>query len=265
MEDSRRQFLKKLGVVSLFGVGAGGAMTGVLQELVPVKAQEIDAHRPPKQKIRYGMLVKMGKCVEGCNDCMDACHEEHNVPTFDNPKDELKWVWKESYEHVFPDSNQQFVPERIAEKPVFTVCNHCANPPCVPVCPVKATYKREDGIVDMDFHRCIGCRFCMAACPYGSRSFNWRNPREGIASLNYNYPTREQGVVEKCNFCVERVTRGQQPRCVETCKEKALVFGNLYDTESEVRQELRKHHTMVRKPQLGTEPSVFYSFEEGDD
>ena len=105
----------------------------------------------------------------------------------------------------------------------------------------------------------------MAACPYGSRSFNWRDPRPGIDELNYAYPTREHGVVEKCNFCVERVTEGLEPRCVETCPQKALVFGNLYDPDSDVRKEIRTHHTMVRKAELGADPSVFYTFEASDD
>jgi len=137
-------------------------------------------------------------------------------------------------------------------------CNHCDNPPCVRVCPVQATWKRQDGIVMMDWHRCIGCRYCVAACPYGSRSFNWFDPRPYIAELNPDFPTRTKGVVEKCNFCEERLAKGQPPACVEACKEKAFVFGNLADPQSEVRQLLESRYTLRRKPELGTQPDVFY-------
>ncbi len=96
--------------------------------------------------------------------------------------------------------------------PVF--CNHCENPPCVRVCPTKATFQRADGIVMMDYHRCIGCRLCMAACPYGARSMNYRDPRPFIAKINPDFPTRTKGVVEKCNFCEERLAKGMLPACV---------------------------------------------------
>ncbi|MBI5748315.1 MAG: 4Fe-4S dicluster domain-containing protein, partial [Nitrospinae bacterium] len=127
------------------------------------------------------------------------------------------------------------------------------------VCPTKATFKRADGIVQMDYHRCIGCRFCMAACPYGSRSFNWRDPRPFIKEKNTEYPTRAKGVVEKCNFCEERLAKGLMPACVEACKDnKALIFGDLNDTDSEVRKVLESSYTIRRKLELGTQPGVYY-------
>ena len=110
----------------------------------------------------------------------------------------------------------------------------------------------------MDYHRCIGCRYCMAACPYGSRSFNWVDPRPYIETVNPQYPTRTKGVVEKCNFCAERLADGQLPACVEACPEKALIFGDLHDENSPVRQALRSRYAVQRKPELGTGPSVFY-------
>jgi molybdopterin-containing oxidoreductase family iron-sulfur binding subunit len=142
--------------------------------------------------------------------------------------------------------------------PVLVFCNHCDNPPCVRVCPTKATWKREDGIVMMDWHRCIGCRYCVAGCPYGSRSFNWVEPRPHIKSLNPEFPTRTKGVVEKCTFCEERLAKGQGPACVSACREKAMVFGNLNDPASEVRELLRVRYSIRRKPQLGTQPEVYY-------
>lgn len=120
----------------------------------------------------------------------------------------------------------------------------------------------------MDMHRCIGCRFCMAACPFGARSFNWGDPRKYIKEEEQNpeYPTRAQGVVEKCQFCAERLAKGQLPACVEAArevcekkgKEPALVFGDLDDPNSEIRQVLRSHYSIRRKPELGTHPNVYY-------
>jgi molybdopterin-containing oxidoreductase family iron-sulfur binding subunit len=109
----------------------------------------------------------------------------------------------------------------------------------------------------MDYHRCIGCRFCMAGCPYGVRSFNWRDPRKFIKKINPDFPTRERGVVEKCNFCAERLAADKQPACVEASN-GAMVFGNLNDPKSEVRRALAGNTTIQRKPELGTNPSLFY-------
>jgi molybdopterin-containing oxidoreductase family iron-sulfur binding subunit len=111
----------------------------------------------------------------------------------------------------------------------------------------------------MDFHRCIGCRYCMAGCPFGARSFNFRDPRPYIKTeLNPTFPTRDRGVVEKCNFCEERLGAGKMPACVEACKCKALSFGDLEDPGSEVRKALGSQYSIRRKPELGTEPGVYY-------
>jgi molybdopterin-containing oxidoreductase family iron-sulfur binding subunit len=127
------------------------------------------------------------------------------------------------------------------------------------VCPTRATWKRDDGIVMMDYHRCIGCRYCMGACPYGSRSFNWDDPRRHMGGvLSSDYPTRTKGVVEKCTFCEERLAKRQRPLCVEACPEGALVFGDLADSTSQVRELLRARHSIRRKPELGTQPAVYY-------
>ena len=136
------------------------------------------------------------------------------------------------------------------------VCMRCGE--CVRVCPTQATFKRADGIVMMDYHRCIGCRFCMAACPYGSRSMNYRDPRPFIRKINPAFPTRTKGVVEKCNFCEERLARGILPACVIACKDKALAFGDLEDPRSDVRLILDKGLSLRRRPELGTGPQVYY-------
>ena len=261
MKDNRRDFLIKLGSATLFGIGSAAALDQFLKNAVEASQTATEDSNP----VRWGMFINMAKCADGCTDCVEACHTRHNVPKMENPKHEIKWIWKQKYANVFPSKNQEFAADKQAGKEILTICNHCAEPPCVRVCPTQATFKRKDGIVDMDFHRCIGCRFCMAGCPYGARSFNWLDPRQGLKSLDYNYPTREIGVVEYCNFCSAEIDQGRKPICVNTCKHEVLVFGNLNDPNSEIRQKLKKHITFTRKSELGTRPSVFYAFEDRND
>jgi molybdopterin-containing oxidoreductase family iron-sulfur binding subunit len=204
------------------------------------------------------MAVDARKCPPGCRDCITACHLAHNVPDFGNPKDDVHWIGLERVDHVFPAEAHPRLPESITRLPVPVLCNHCENPPCVRVCPTQATFKRPDGIVMMDYHRCIGCRFCMAACPYGSRSMNYRDPRPFIRKINPAFPTRTRGVVEKCNFCEERLARGILPACVIACKDKALAFGDLEDSGSDVRRLLDGRFSIRRRPELGTGPQVYY-------
>ncbi len=209
---------------------------------------------------RWAMAIDIKKCEEtsNCTKCIEACHSYHNVPNFDNHKDEIKWIWKDKFHNAFITQENEFLPRGLNYKTVLLLCNHCGNPPCTNVCPTQATWKREDGIVMMDWHRCIGCRYCVAACPYGSRSFNWRDPRPFIKKQNPEFPTRTRGVVEKCTFCAERLARGQMPACVEACPSNALIFGDLQDPGSEIRQVLSERYSIRRKPELGTNPEVFY-------
>ena len=265
MKSSRRGFLKIAGVSAL-GLGAKPVINALASG-----DETVTPHESALTAKRWGMVVDLREpCPEGCTACIDACHSEHNVPDFGNPKDEIKWIWKDSYEHAFPGTEhpylEEFIEEKMHNKPMILMCNHCDNPPCVRVCPTKATYKREDGLVLMDFHRCIGCRYCMAGCPFGARSLNWRDPRPFIKKVNPDYPTRTRGVVEKCNFCAERLAKGQPPACVEACqkvaekegREPVLVFGDMEDADSQVRELLREHHAIRRKPTMGTKPQVYY-------
>jgi molybdopterin-containing oxidoreductase family iron-sulfur binding subunit len=198
--------------------------------------------------------------------CIEACHTIHNVPDFGNKKDEIKWIWLEKYENAFPSHSHHKINAELHEMGFLLACNHCDNPPCVRACPTQATFKTKDGVVAMDYHRCIGCRFCMAACPYGARSFNWRDPRgkdangrSFIAKQDPNFPTRMRGVVEKCNFCVERLAEGLQPKCVEVASPyNALIFGDMNDPNSEISQVLQQRYTIQRSPATGTKPSLFY-------
>jgi molybdopterin-containing oxidoreductase family iron-sulfur binding subunit len=207
------------------------------------------------------MIVDLKKCrgKKDCRVCIDACHKAHNVPEIGNSKDEVKWIWTDSFENVFPEQVHEFQADYVKSGPVLMMCNHCDAPPCVGVCPTRATWKREtDGLVMMDWHRCIGCRYCMAACPYGSRSFNWRDPRPFIREMTAGFPTRMRGVVEKCNFCEERLAKGELPACVLACPAGALTFGDMQDLKSPAGQILRANYTIRRRPGLGTGPQVYY-------
>ncbi|MFH1176081.1 MAG: 4Fe-4S dicluster domain-containing protein [Acidobacteriota bacterium] len=249
----RRGFLKVAGLTAAGVAGAGSV------RLRAGDAAASTAHETATGP-RWAIVIDPRKCLkkEGCSDCTAACHATHNVPALENPRHEVKWIWKEGFPEAFPDQEVEYVDEALTEKPVLVLCNHCGNPPCVRVCPTQATWRREDGIVMMDWHRCIGCRYCVAGCPYGSRSFNWVDPRPHIKEISQEFPTRTKGVVEKCTLCEERLAKNQPPACVEACKEKALMFGDLNDPNGELRSVLRSRYAIRRKPGLGTQPAVYY-------
>ncbi len=253
MSIDRRTFLGVAGLSALAVAGKTSLVT------LAAGGQGEGAATPPAFT-RWAMVIDPWKCekAEGCTDCIAACDKAHNVPQVSDRAHEVKWIWREPFDKAFPDQASRYAADALKEKPVLVFCNHCDNPPCVRVCPTQATWKRADGIVMMDWHRCIGCRYCVAACPYGSRSFNWVDPRPHVKALTLDFPTRTKGVVEKCNFCEERLARGEQPACVAACKEKALVFGNAADPKSEVRELLRTRYSIRRKPELGTHPEIYY-------
>lgn len=257
MQNSRRDFLKMTGIALV-----GAAVPGVLLKAGFTQAWAgTPAYRPDARALtakRWGMAVDLKKCRPDCTDCIVACHTTHNVPAFGNPKDEISWIRQEPFDKIFPDQVHPYPEPTRPAGPVIALCNHCANPPCVRVCPTGATFQRPDGIVMMDYHRCIGCRFCIAACPYGARSMNYRDPRPFIRSINQKYPTRTKGVVEKCNFCVERLAVGLPPACVAACREKALSFGNMDAPASAVRRAIAGRTVLRRRPEIGTEPQVYY-------
>lgn len=260
MDSSRRRILQLLGLSSL-ALAAKPVFNAFAVEEHAAGASPILKENGNALKAKQWAMVIDTREFESEGDLaplIEACHKIHNVPHLTNKRHEIKWIWGAPYHNAFPGKAGRFLSEEVEHKPFLVLCNHCENPPCVRACPTKATFKREsDGIVMMDFHRCIGCRFCMAACPFGARSFNYRDPRPFIRKLNAKFPTRAKGVVEKCNFCAELLAVGEMPACVEAAEGK-LVFGDLYDPESNVRELIKTNYTIRRKQQLGTEPSVYY-------
>jgi molybdopterin-containing oxidoreductase family iron-sulfur binding subunit len=261
MDESRRSFLKQAGYTG-FGLGCGFPLLSTA-----CSASRHDSDHAGPSSSQWALVVDVQKCLreEVRRTCIEACNREHNVPEIPDPEEEVKWIWSENYENAFPDQAHPHTADSLREKPVLVLCNHCTNPQCVKVCPTKATWKREsDGIVMMDMHRCIGCRYCIAACPYGARSFNWRDPRPYIeATERSKFPTRTKGGVEKCNFCAERLRDGLEPACVEAARkvpggEGALTFGDLSDSNTAVTRLLREKYAICRRPSIGTGPNVFY-------
>lgn len=258
MSINRRQFLRRAGMITALGLGSSFVITGFRKKAV---AEAAGYSKTPKglQAKRWSMVVDMSKFKSEAdyNKVIEACHTLHNVPDFPNTKDEIKWIWKDDFHHTFAGGHNEYLDEHVKHSPFMVLCNHCDSPPCVKACPTQATFKRPDGIVAMDFHRCIGCRFCMAACPFSARSFNFKDPRPFIDEVSREYPTRTPGVVEKCNFCYERLAEGKMPACVENSN-GGLIFGDLDDPNSEVRKIISTKLTIRRKPELGTQPSVYY-------
>ena len=260
MSMRRRDFLKLAGFTALAGIGgsvlAGGTGKGRLEA-----AQAAPGKGAASGK-RLAMVIDMGrlKSESDVKKITDACHRIHNVPYFDNPKNEIKWIWTETFEHAFPGQKHKFLPEGFKNKPFLVLCNHCENPSCVRVCPTQTMFKRADGVVVHDPHRCIGCKYCMAACPYGAISYNLNDPRHAKNLQEYvnpEFPTRAIGVVEKCTFCVERLSKGLKPACAEASN-GAIVFGDVNDPASEIRKLLNSRFTIRRRPELGEEPNMYY-------
>lgn len=257
MKITRKDFLRLSGLSVL----AAGAM----RTIDAARAAGQTAMRPLRgssaPRKQYAMAIDLRKCRQrpGCDLCMKACRTAHNVPVIPDPRHEVKWIWNEPYASVFPVQQSEYTRRNYTGSPLPVLCNHCDEPPCVRVCPTGATWKRkEDGIVMMDWHRCIGCKYCMVACPYEARSFNFVDPRPFIESIQPDFPTRSMGVVEKCNFCSERLDVGKLPACAEACPVHAITFGDLSDPNSPVSQSLGASFSIRRKPDLGTGPNIYY-------
>jgi len=213
---TRREILS-LSAVAALGLAAPGSAA-----LAKPQSQTSSTGDTP----RWGMVIDLRKCI-GCQACTVSCSMENAVPVGNHR------TVVSTYEIQTDDGPGQAVLPRL--------CNHCENPPCIPVCPVEATFQQKDGTVVIDAEQCVGCGYCVQACPYDARFIN-----------------KQTGVADKCTFCVQRVGVGLLPACVETCVGGARVFGDLRAEDSAVTKLIRNHKVDVLRPHMGTRPQVYY-------
>jgi len=236
-EIDRREFFKAGGAVATVALSSGVTLMAF--------GGEASANADPDK--RWGMLIDVNKCTSDCNACVTACSNENGWTAEEGSKTDSQWIRKVDLTHK----------QTGREVSLPMMCQHCENPPCVDVCPTAASFKRPDGIVLVDKHACIGCRFCMMACPYKARSF----VHEPITDQKINAP-RGQGTVESCTLCVHRVDAGGQPACVEACGTTgngAMLFGDLNDPESDISKALKKYNSIGLRDDLRLNPGVRYS------
>ncbi|WP_026777583.1 4Fe-4S dicluster domain-containing protein [Polaribacter sp. Hel_I_88] len=217
-----------------------------------------------EEDVLFGYAFNISKC-QGYMNCVTACVEENNQ----DRNSEMQYIRIHEMEDGkglnFNEADDNYYHEVPAEGHFYmgTQCFHCDNPPCVDVCPVQATWREDDGLVVIDYDWCIGCRYCMAACPYDGRRFNWSKPEVPEAEINKDQHylgnrMRKKGVMEKCTFCVQRSRAGKNPACVEACPTGARIFGNLLDPDSTIRWVLENKKVFRLKEDLGTEPKFWY-------
>jgi Fe-S-cluster-containing dehydrogenase component len=195
---------------------------------------------------RYGLVIDVKRCI-GCLTCSLACKVENGT----GPG--VFWnIVKDQEFGEYPNVKRIFLPLQ---------CAHCADPPCVKVCRTGASYKRGDGIVLIDYDKCVGCKYCIEACPYGARCFNENRIGYFGADLtpyeDMVYRKHQVGVAEKCTFCVHKIEKGEQPACVQACVGKARIFGDLDDPGSEISLVIKNKGAKQLKKELGTDPSIF--------
>ncbi len=213
--------------------------------------------------VLYGYAFNIARC-KGYRNCVEACVKENNLDRRTSTQ-YIRIFEMEAGQVTFEDGDAEYFHQVPAEGHFYmgTQCFQCANPPCVDVCPVGATWQEPDGITVVDYDWCIGCRYCEAACPYWARRFNWGEPEIPADEINPNQHylgnrLRPKGAVEKCTYCVQRSRQGQLPACAEACPTGARVFGNLLDPNSEIRYVLEHKRVFRLKEDLGTEPKFWY-------
>ncbi len=225
------------------------------------------ANTAAKPGVQFGYGLDLSRCI-GCRRCVYACVRENNQ----SRDPQIQWIRVLEMEKEkgidTAESNQYYDAAEVPRPGHFympVACHQCRNPPCVKTCPVRATWQEPDGIVVVDYNRCVGCRCCMAACPYGARHFNWGEPHLPPADLNPNTHylgnrPRPKGVVEKCTWCIQRTRVGRYPACVEICPVGARKFGNLLDPESEIRYIMEHKRVFIFKEELNTQPKFYYFY-----
>jgi len=240
---SRRHFLSTAAAAAGVTLASGVTLYGIIgstNSLANSLANTVS------KAVRWAMLVDVGRCAKECNACVSACAEENGLTGHNRAATDAQWIRK--IEVKDPRSGQT--------KSLPMMCQHCAEPPCVDVCPTGASFKRDDGIVLVDKHNCIGCRYCIMACPYQARSFVHE-----VVEDQKDHAPRGKGTVEGCTLCVHRIDDGRQPACVEACSVKggqAMLFGDLNDPESEISKRVASYATQQIRADLGVNPAVRY-------
>ncbi len=221
---------------------------------------------PALPEVLYSYGLDLSRCI-GCRRCVSACVQENNQ----SRKPQIEWIRVLRMKNGSLDleeSEHYYEAEMVPKEGYYTIpiqCQQCENPPCVKVCPTKATWQEPDGIVVVDYNWCIGCRYCMAACPYWARRFNFAEPSIPKDEINPNIHylgnrPRMRGVVEKCTFCIQRTRKGRYPACVEACPVGARKFGNILDPESEISKVIETKRVFRLKAELNTQPRFYYFF-----
>jgi len=226
----------------------------------------------PLDGVEFAYALNLTRCI-GCRKCAHACLAENNQSRDDANDIEMSYIRVLEMQKGainLETSSVYYDPESVPQKDKYYMpvqCQQCAQSPCTKVCPVQATWQEKDGVVVVDYNWCIGCRYCMAACPYDARRFNYKKPAIQPDRIN---PTqdylsnriRPKGVVEKCTFCLQRTRAGKYPACLEVCPTGARVFGNLLDQDSEIHYILNNKRVYILKEDVGTQPRFYYFFDK---
>jgi len=242
-DPTRRGFLSAVAAAAGVTLAPGVMLYGITKPS-PAAARPLAA--AVSSEVRWGMLIDVNRCGDGCNECVTACAKENGLQGHGRPATDAQWIRKVDVHD----------PGTGISKSLPVMCQHCADPPCVDVCPTGASFKRADGIVLVDKHTCIGCRYCISACPYKARSF----VHEALEDQKPHAP-RGKGTVESCTMCVHRIDENQQPACVEACNDTgggAMLFGDLNDPDSEISQRVAKYASQQIRADLGLDPGVRY-------
>jgi Fe-S-cluster-containing dehydrogenase component len=226
----------------------------------------------PRDGVEFGYALNLTRCV-GCRRCAHACLQENNQSREGEGDLEMSYIRVLELNKGainLETANPYYDPASVPQKDKYYMpvqCHQCRQSPCTKVCPVQATWRERDGIVVVDYNWCIGCRYCMAACPYDARRFNYQKPSVPSASINpgqdyLSNRIRPKGVVEKCTFCLQRTRAGRYPACLEVCPTGARVFGNLLDPKSEISYILQNKRVYILKEEVGTLPRFYYFFDK---